>query len=122
MGDPVSLLVLACAASLVCSIGAVLWCAIFASPALYIKRCNRLESGLVDSIASNERLEAKWVAYKAELSGIHEAIEGVLDSVERKRRRISGAESRLNQTAETVPQTRDEIVSFYRAKQAASQR
>jgi len=40
----------------------------------------------------------------------------VLSSVEKKRRRVAGAESRLNAAEDPEPQTRDEIVSAGRAR------
>lgn len=116
MGISLSALVLACAVSLCLSIAAILWCALFATPARYIARAARLETGLQDCVGSVDHIEAKFVQHKAEIAALAEAIEGTLDSVERKRRQISGAASRLNAVVEEAPKSRQDIVDQARAR------
>jgi len=111
------LLVVACALSLTLSGAAVLWCSLFATPARFSKYVERVESAFSDVRTRQEELEARWVREKLELTALTESIEGVLDSVERKRRQISGAASRLNQPEEEkLPQDRDALVTMLRAK------
>lgn len=111
------LIVAACALSLTLSSGSVLWCALFSTPARFSKYVERVESALTDLITRQEDIEARWIREKANLAALQESIEGTLESVERKRRQISGAASRLNQNAEpALPQDRDALVQVLRAK------
>ncbi len=66
-----------------------------------------------------DTLQAEFMQHKLETTALHESMDGMLDSVERKRRRISGAESRLNagqQAEPAAPATRDQIVTAARQK------
>lgn len=116
MDSGLPLLVLACAASLALSCLAILWCALFSSPARYVKRAEYIEASISDCVAEVEAIQAKFVQHKAEISALAEAIEGTLDSVERKRRQISGAASRLNSVVEDAPKSRQDIVDQARAR------
>jgi len=117
VGNAVPFLVAACAVSLTLSAASVLWCALFSTPARFTKYVSRVESALADLIVRQEEIEARWVREKANLSALQESIEGTLESVERKRRQISGAASRLAQPAEPeLPQDRDALVQQLRAK------
>jgi len=117
VGNALPLLVAACALSLTLGAASVLWCALFSTPARFRKYVERVESALTDLITRQEDIEARWVREKANLSALQESIEGTLESVERKRRQISGAASRLAQPAEPeLPQDRDALVSMLRAK------
>jgi len=112
-----SLLVLACALSLTLSLAAVCWCALLSTPAELRKIVSRALDSSLTAEAKADATQALFVAHKADTAAIHEAVEGVLDSVERKRKQISGAKSRLAAVQEEdVPKTRDDIVSHYRAK------
>jgi len=112
-------LAIACAGSLLLSGAACLWCALFSTPSQYVKRADRIEAALSDCASLVEAMEAKWLQYRTEMSGLAESVEGTLESVERKRRQISGAASRLNAgqvLSEPEPQTRDDVVRVARAK------
>jgi len=62
-------------------------------------------------------MDAAWVKYRVEMATLQESVEGMLESVERKRRQISGAASRLQgPTTEPEPVTRDEIVTAARRR------
>jgi len=112
-----SLLVLACALSLSLSLAAVCWCALFSRPAEFRKQVDSAKIAAATAVGRVEEIGALFIAHKADMAAIHEAVEGVLDSVERKRKQISGAKSRLNAVQEeAAPQTRDDIVTHYRAK------
>jgi hypothetical protein len=108
--------ILACACSAVLAGASVLWCSLFSNPAQFQKRCQRIESAFADLTRNYDALEAKWLQYKTEMAGLEEAIDGVLQSVERKRRQTAGAVSRMGNGGQpTVPQTRQEIVDAARA-------
>lgn len=107
----------ACALSLTLSLAAVCWCALFSNPAALRKQVEAAKMAAAGAVGRVEEVSALFVAHKADMSAIHEAVEGVLDSVERKRRQVSAAKSRLDQVqGEEVPKTRDDLVSHYRAK------
>lgn len=108
---------IACALSLVLSLAAVCWCALCSTPAELRKICTRALDASLTCEAKADATQALFVAHKLDMTAIHEAVEGVLDSVERKRKQISGAKSRLNAVQEgEAPKTRDDIVSHFRAK------
>ena len=112
-----SLLVIACALSLSLSLAAVCWCALFSHPAEFRKQVDSAKMAAATAVGRVEEISALFIAHKADMAAIHEAVEGVLDSVERKRRQVSAAKSRLNQVQEEeVPKTRDDVVAHYRAK------
>ncbi len=107
----------ACGLSLVLSAGTLTWCLVFAPPSIIRKRVEAAEVLAKESQQAFESLENRFVQHKAEILGLAEAIDGQLESVERKRRQISAASSRLSQTpAEAEPQTREQIVQHYRGK------
>ena len=113
----VTSLMLACACSALLSGAAILWCALFSNPAQYQKRAQRIESQFADLTRAYDALEAKWLQYKTEMAGLEEAIDGVLQSVERKRRQTAGAVSRMGNGGQPpVPQTRQDIVDAARAR------
>jgi len=111
-----SALVFACAASLCLSIGAILWCALFSTPASIRKEVDSGRALARTAMEAVEQVEGKFVQHKAEIGALAEAIEGTLDSVERKRRQISGAASRLNAVPEVAPTSRQDIVDQARAR------
>jgi len=112
-----SVLVIACALSLTLSLAAVCWCALLSTPAELRKIVARALDGSLTAEAKADATQALFVAHKADMVAIHEAVEGVLDSVERKRRQVSAAKSRIDQVGqEEAPKTRDDIVTHYRAK------
>jgi len=112
---------LACVVSLVLSIGAILWCALFSAPASIRKWVDHGIAIAKQAEMAAAATEMKFLQFKIETEGILEAVEGVLSSVEKKRRRVSGAESRLNAAMEPEPQTREQIVAAGRAKIAGLQ-
>lgn len=117
MENALPFLVAACAVSLTLSSAAVLWCALFSTPARFTKYVARVEGALTDLITRQEDIEARWVREKANLAALQESIEGTLESVERKRRQISGAASRLAvPEPDALPTDRGELVSMLRAK------
>jgi len=111
------LLIIACALSLTLSLAAVCWCALFSRPAEFRNQVERATSAANAATVRAEETQTLFVAHKLDMAAIQEAVEGVLDSVERKRKQISGAKSRLAAVQEEeVPKTRDEVVTHYRAK------
>jgi hypothetical protein len=107
-------LALACAVSMALSIASITWVIVYSAPAALRKSVEQSSSIAIDSNTRVDQLEARFVHHKAETSALHESIEGILDSVERKRRQISGAASRLK--PEPEPVTRDDIVQLARRK------
>ncbi|GAG05984.1 unnamed protein product, partial [marine sediment metagenome] len=105
-----------CTLSLLLSGAAILWCALFSGPASIRKFVDHGIAIANTAYTRGEELEAKFLQHKLETEAIREGIEGVLESVEKKRRQTSAAASRLQLSAEPEPTTRDEIV------QAARQR
>jgi len=108
----------ACAVSLVLSVASIIWVVLFSTPALF-RKC--VEHSLVmakDAHAKAEEIESKFLIHKTEMSGLYEAVEGVLDSVEKKRRQTSAAASRvaLVQDGPIEAQTREQIIAGARAK------
>lgn len=108
--------VLACALSLLLSAASIVWCAMFSAPASQRRAVDGAISLSQDAIARSEQTEMKFLQHRIDTEGILESVEGVLSSVEKKRRRVAGAESRLNAGAEPEPQTRDDVVNAARAK------
>ncbi len=107
----------ACAVSLVLSTASFVWVIAFSTPASIRKFVDHGIAIAKEALHKAEEIEIRFLAHKADTTAIHESIEGVLESVERKRRQISGAASRLNTPpAEPVPMTRDEIVQAARGK------
>lgn len=106
----------ACTISLVLSLGCLLWCALFSSPASIRKF---VDQGIAHSTAAMnlaEQTDAKFLQHKVDSEAILQSVEGVLDSIERKRRQTSAAMTRLNANEEPVPQTRDDVVNAARQK------
>jgi len=107
---------LACALSLVASAASLLWCALFSAPARQKKMVERANDLAQDALTRVEDTAGHFIKLKIENEAFLEAVEGVLSSVEKKRRRVAGAESRLNAVEEAEPQTRDDIVAAGRAR------
>jgi len=107
---------LACAASLMLSGASIVWCALFSAPASQRRAVDNAIATAADAVARADRTEMGFLQHKIDTEGILESVEGVLSSVEKKRRRVAGAESRLNAGAEPEPQTRDDVVNAARAK------
>jgi len=109
-------IVLACALSLVLSSGSLVWCALFSAPASQRRAVDNAIATACDAVARVDRIEMGFVQHKIDTEGILESVEGVLSSVEKKRRRVAGAESRLNAGTDPEPQTRADIVAAARTK------
>lgn len=107
---------LACGTSLVLASASILWCALFSAPARQKKMVDRANVVAEEALARTDAMAALFRQLKLDNEAYMESVEGVLESVEKKRRRISGAESRLNLAEETQPQTRDDIVNAARSK------
>jgi hypothetical protein len=107
----------ACALSLVLSAGCLVWVVLFSGPASIRKVVDQCAYNVLKLGADFESVKAAFTQHKAEIAGIEEAIQGTLESVERKRKQIAGSASRLNVAqAEAVPQTREEIVNAARQR------
>jgi len=107
---------LACALSLVLSAASLLWCALFSAPARQKKSQDQANSIAEEALARVDATATHFIQLKIDNQAFLESVEGVLASVEKKRRRVAGAESRLTAAEEPEPQTRDEIVSAARAQ------
>ena len=107
---------LACGLSLVLSAASILWCVLFSAPA----RQKKMVDGAIDlaqeALTRVEATATHFIQLKVDHEAFLESVEGVLSSVEKKRRRVAGAESRLTAAEEPEPQTRDEIVSAARSR------
>lgn len=65
-----------------------------------------------------KQLESNFLTHRTESSALAESVEGMLESVERKRRQVTAAAGRLEgnlQLAEE-PQTREQILAVARQK------
>lgn len=102
-------IVLACALSLVLSAGAVLWCTLFSSPAALRKQVEMVQ------ILQHD-LSENFTRLRGEMAATADSVDGVLDSIERKRKQISGARSRLEAVAEPEPTSRADIIAAARAR------
>lgn len=109
-------IVLACAGSFVLSAASLLWCAIFSAPARQKKMVDRANVLAEEALARAGAIATNFSQLKIDNEAYLESVEGVLASVEKKRRRVAGAESRLNLAEEAAPETRDDIVSAARAR------
>jgi len=107
---------LACGLSLVLSAGSLVWVSLFSAPASQRRAVDNAIATAIDAVARADSVATAFLQHKIDTEGILESVEGVLASVEKKRRRVAGAESRLNLAAEPEPQTRDDIVQAARAK------
>jgi len=107
---------LACGLSLVLSGASIVWCALFSAPARQRKLSESAFEFAQEAISRAEALSASFTQLRIDNESYLESVEGVLSSVEKKRRRVAGAESRLNAAEEPAPATRDDIVSAARAK------
>jgi len=110
------LIALACGLSLVLSAASLLWCALFSAPNRQKKMVERANDLAQDALTRVEATASHFIQLKLDNEAFLESVEGVLSSVEKKRRRVAGAESRLNAAEDPEPQTRDEIVSAGRAR------
>ncbi len=63
-----------------------------------------LDERMESTEAKQLSLERKWVATVADLESIQEEIEGVLASVERKRKRVQGSVPRQQEAAQGTPE------------------
>lgn len=61
-------------------------------------------------------MDGRFIEHKAETTALHEAIEGVLDSVEKKRRQTAAGVSRMQAATEPEPQTREDQLALARRK------
>ncbi len=109
---------IACAVSILLSTASIIWVVLFSTPALLRKYVEHSLAIAKDAHTKAEAIESKFLIHKTEMNGLYEAVDGVLDSVEKKRRQTSAAASRvaLVQDQEAEPQTRDEIVAAARRK------
>lgn len=108
--------VAACTLSFLLSGAAVLWCALFSGPAQLRAHTERGILLAERSSARCDAMDARFVEHKAETTALHEAIEGVLDAVEKKRRSTAASASRLQAATEPEPQTREEQLSLARRR------
>ncbi len=108
--------VAACTTSLLLSGAAVLWCALFSGPANLRAHVDRGILLAEQSRSRADEMEGRFIQHKAETAALHESIEGVLDSVEKKRRQTAAGVSKLQVATEPVPQTRDDQIAMLRAK------
>jgi len=97
------LLALACALAVALSVCSIVWVTVFSKPAR-----------LVQLERSCEALRTEWTAKRLELDGVLDAIDGQLESVERKRRQVAGAVSRLPGAEPAQPPSRAELLAPYR--------
>lgn len=112
-------LVLACTFSVALSSASLLWCALFSGPASLRKLVDTLGLEIASVVRRIDTVEAGFIAHRAEISGIAEAIEGTLESVERKRRQTAAAASRINGGRlpdNAAAPSRDEIVTAARQR------
>jgi len=108
---------LACALSLVLSAASLLWCALFSAPARQKKMVEQANDLAQEALTRVEATATHFIQLKIDHEAFLESVEGVLSSVEKKRRRVAGAESRLNAGGtDPEPQTRDDIVQAARTK------
>lgn len=107
---------LACGISLLLSGASILWCSLFAAPARQKKMVDLANDLAQDALHRVEATASHFIQLKIDNEAFLESVEGVLSSVEKKRRRVAGAESRLNLQAEPEPTTRSDIIDAARAK------
>jgi predicted metal-binding transcription factor (methanogenesis marker protein 9) len=104
-------LVIACAVSCVLSVASIVWCCIFSGPASLRKEMDGVRAQVEASFQGFKQLESNFLTHRTESSALAESVEGMLESVERKRRQVTAAASRVNGPGlEPVPQTREEIL------------
>ncbi len=101
-------LAVACGVAVLISLASLVW----------VLRYSTVAS-IHDATRKIEDVQHDWVAYKASIESVMNAIESQLDSVERKRRQISGAASRLNakegaSQEPAAPPSRQEILAPFR--------
>jgi len=110
------LLVLAGTISLACSIAALLWVTLFSRPGQFKQVADRAMSGANAAHQRCDEMESRWVAKQADISGVLQSVEGVLDTVEKKRRQTASGVARLAVAEQAAPQTRDEQMAAWRAQ------
>lgn len=103
---------IACGCSMVLSLLCVAWCIVFSPPASLRKECEEVRILANASVASFNQMEANFVQHRTEMNAIAEGVEGMLETVEKKRRSTAASLARQNGLiqVEQVPQTREEIV------------
>jgi hypothetical protein len=109
-------IVIACAVSCVLSVASIIWCCIFSGPASLRKELDGVRAQVEASFQGFKQLESNFLTHRTENLALSESVEGMLDSVERKRRQVTAASSRLGgnlQVAEE-PQTREAILAAAR--------
>lgn len=107
----------ACAVSLLLSLGSFLWTVVYSTPSHYKKSVDQSHAAAKRAGHIAEETQVLFMQHRGEMVAMQEAMEGVLESVERKRKQISGAASRIKIAEEPpIPLTRNEIVAATRAK------
>lgn len=106
----------ACTASLAFSLAALLWCTLFSSPSKFHQVSEAAFEGAKAAHLRCEEMEAQWIGKKAEIAGVLESLEGVLDSVEKKRRQTAAGVSKLRLQEEPEPTSREDQLAVWRAK------
>lgn len=102
----------------VCTVLATAGCVYLAfstAPAALKRQVNVLRAEVQEMQVTVEAIGQRWTAFKVEMEGLTEAVEDMLESVERKRRRVAAQESReKRKNGEEVPQTPEEYRSMLR--------
>ena len=106
----------ACTCSLLLAAASLLWCSLFSSPSSIHKHLERTQGAAESALTRADSMEVRFLEHKVETVALHEAIQGVLDSVEKKRRQTAPASSKLSLATEPEPITRDDILAAARAK------
>lgn len=106
--------VAACSCSLLLAAASLLWCALFSSPSSIHKHLERTQAAAESALTRADGMEVRFLEHKMETTALHEAIEGVLDSVEKKRRQTAAASSKLQLADQPAAQTREEMLAAAR--------
>lgn len=107
-------LVIACTLSILLSGASIVWVALFSSPAFFRTEVSNCRAEVASAALLCAKLQQDFLAHKAEMNGIAELVEGLLEQIERKRKSTVTAASRLDRSlsgpiAEPVPQTVEEL-------------
>lgn len=98
--------------SLVVNVAVLLWCVVFSRPGQFQKSVDALGSSQVTVTSQFSELRNAFLEHRTEMNSVADAVEGMLENVERKRKQTATAASRLaGPQLQPVPQTREEMVA-----------
>lgn len=112
-------ILVACTLSLAVSVACFVYCAAFSRPSSFRKEVESCHADLAHVAASQEAVNLQFTAHRGEMNSLAEMVEGMLQSIERKRKQTATAAARLNQTEASLEPEIQAPASLEDARMAA---